>query len=237
MLDSTGATCASIEGFTLKKVTAEVYETSSSPVAPPDLHPELRQGMSGVEGAEAFRRILNQSLPQVLVSTQDFAGVRARNEAKTMVRFKESALPELREFTAAQWQSQRVEATETVQSSFESQQGISADTGAKVVEIFCQVLGVKNIGLEDDFFELNGDSLQAIMVTSRIRDIFGVDLSPDALFDYSTAAELAKAIQTQNQPVIDQPPSQSEDVEEMFLRQQVDNLSDEEVEAMLGRLS
>src|ERR1019366_3153387 len=42
--------------------------------------------------------------------------------------------------------------------------------------IWAEVLKVKNICIDDDFFDLGGHSLQAIRVASRIQDVFGVEI-------------------------------------------------------------
>jgi len=53
---------------------------------------------------------------------------------------------------------------------------------------------VENIGPYDDFFDLGGHSLAAIKAVSRIRDVFEVDVQLRNLFERSTVAALAEAI-------------------------------------------
>ncbi|MEU9188406.1 amino acid adenylation domain-containing protein, partial [Streptomyces sp. NPDC048484] len=57
--------------------------------------------------------------------------------------------------------------------------------------IWARVLGVDRVGAEDDFFELGGHSLLATQVTSRIRDVFGVEAPLSVLFDRRTVRDLA----------------------------------------------
>ncbi|WP_197043308.1 non-ribosomal peptide synthetase [Saccharothrix sp. NRRL B-16314] len=52
--------------------------------------------------------------------------------------------------------------------------------------LFAEVLGVSKVGLDDGFFELGGDSILAIQLTSRIRSVFGADLSNRSLFQAPT---------------------------------------------------
>ncbi|HSZ30897.1 MAG TPA: amino acid adenylation domain-containing protein, partial [Pseudonocardiaceae bacterium] len=68
------------------------------------------------------------------------------------------------------------------------------DAEQMVAQIWTEVLGVERVGAGDNFFELGGDSILSIRVTSRLRVAFSVDLSPRAVFTYSTVAELAAAI-------------------------------------------
>ncbi|MGH3933513.1 MAG: amino acid adenylation domain-containing protein, partial [Pseudonocardiaceae bacterium] len=63
-----------------------------------------------------------------------------------------------------------------------------------VAGVWGEVLGVERVGAQDNFFELGGDSILSIRVASRLRAVFGVDLSPRAVFTHSTVAELAGAI-------------------------------------------
>jgi amino acid adenylation domain-containing protein/non-ribosomal peptide synthase protein (TIGR01720 family) len=63
-----------------------------------------------------------------------------------------------------------------------------------LASIWAQVLGVDRVGVEDNFFDLGGDSILSIGVTSRIRAVLGTELSPRQLFDTPTVAGLARAI-------------------------------------------
>nr|APD71558.1 non-ribosomal peptide synthetase 5 [Streptomyces sp.] len=56
--------------------------------------------------------------------------------------------------------------------------------------LFAEFLGVAGAGIDDDFFELGGDSLTAIRMVSRIRDTTGLDLSVRDLFAAPTVSRL-----------------------------------------------
>ncbi|WP_306344973.1 non-ribosomal peptide synthetase [Methylosinus sp. Ce-a6] len=59
-----------------------------------------------------------------------------------------------------------------------------------VCDIFADVLGIERIGRDDSFFELGGDSIRAIQVTSRLRQA-GYELTPRHLFQSPSAGLLA----------------------------------------------
>jgi thioesterase domain-containing protein/acyl carrier protein len=53
------------------------------------------------------------------------------------------------------------------------------------------VLGVDRVGLDDDFFELGGDSLGVVELLAAINVEFGIDLPTSAVLDAPTVAELS----------------------------------------------
>ncbi|MEU1423136.1 non-ribosomal peptide synthase/polyketide synthase [Kitasatospora sp. NPDC005751] len=63
-----------------------------------------------------------------------------------------------------------------------------------VAEAWADVLDTDEVGVDDDFFALGGDSILAIRVTSRLRAAFGTDVSPRLLFSHGRLADLAAAL-------------------------------------------
>ncbi len=77
--------------------------------------------------------------------------------------------------------------------------------------IWCEVLGLPEVGLEDNFFALGGDSILSIQVVSRARQA-GLRLTPQLLLQHQTIASLARAslrqadIRAEQTPVIGMAP-------------------------------
>ncbi len=67
-------------------------------------------------------------------------------------------------------------------------------TERALAEIWAGVLAVDQVGVEDDFFGLGGDSILNIRVLSMIREALGIELSTRALFDTRTIARLAELV-------------------------------------------
>jgi amino acid adenylation domain-containing protein len=85
---------------------------------------------------------------------------------------------------------------------------------AALATICGEALGIEKLGIDDDFFELGGDSLMAIRAVFRIRKAMGVELQVRSFFDAPTVAELAEL------------------VEDLILAQ-IEELSDEEAKEQL----
>jgi FkbH-like protein len=94
-------------------------------------------------------------------------------------------------------------------------------------EIWAGLLNLPSVGVHDNFFEFGGHSLLAVQLLSRVRQVYGVDLTLEVVYSGKfTVAELAKAVELKE---IERGGADYQD-----LLQELEGLSDEEVRALLA---
>ena len=69
----------------------------------------------------------------------------------------------------------------------------------QLVQIWEELLGVRPIGIKDDFFELGGDSLLAVRLFDRMAQVCGKKLALATLFAGATIEQVAKALGEETQ--------------------------------------
>ena len=67
-------------------------------------------------------------------------------------------------------------------------------TEAAIASIWADVMGHEPIDVNDHFYDLGGESLQALRIMARIRKTFDVDVDLQSLLEAPTVAELAQAV-------------------------------------------
>jgi amino acid adenylation domain-containing protein len=67
-------------------------------------------------------------------------------------------------------------------------------TEKRLAELWAEAFEATEIGRDDDFFELGGDSLAAATISIGVQDAFGRETDLDMFTDYPTLAEMAAAI-------------------------------------------
>jgi iturin family lipopeptide synthetase A len=68
-------------------------------------------------------------------------------------------------------------------------------TEQAIADIFTQVLQVEKVGINDNFFEMGGNSLKATQVISRLRETFSLEFPQRRLLKQPTVAELALSVE------------------------------------------
>jgi acyl transferase domain-containing protein/acyl carrier protein len=137
--------------------------------------------MNRKQGLEAFRRImLNcRTLPQVAVSTADL-------QARIRQWITLESVSDQTQKESAQLHGRPVLKTGYVAPGNE--------TETRIADIWQSLLGIQQIGVQDNFFDLGGHSLIAIQVMSRLRESFRIDVPLHSIFETPTISQLASAI-------------------------------------------
>ena len=65
----------------------------------------------------------------------------------------------------------------------------------QLLEIWQSILGIQNIGIEENFFAIGGDSILSIQVVSAAREK-NIPLDSNHIFEYQTIATLAKSLES-----------------------------------------
>ena len=66
----------------------------------------------------------------------------------------------------------------------------------RVAAIWREVLGVERVGIEDDFLALGGESLLALRIINRLREMLGINLSLGVIFQAPTVAGLSQLLES-----------------------------------------
>ena len=76
--------------------------------------------------------------------------------------------------------------------------------------IWSTVLGVEDVGVEDNFFDLGGDWMLSIQVSSLVDKEIGIEVPSGLLFEFPTIRKLAEFLQERKSEADRQPPALQE---------------------------
>jgi NAD(P)-dependent dehydrogenase (short-subunit alcohol dehydrogenase family) len=143
----------------------------------------LQAGIKPGEGVWAFQQLLGAGLSQVAVVTRDL-----RLNLERLLEPKIAGANALAPPVAT---GAPRHARPSVQDAYVEP---ATDVQRKIVEIWKELLGIEDIGIDDNFFALGGHSLLATGVLARIRTSFDVNLSLRTLFDSPSVRKLADQV-------------------------------------------
>lgn len=141
--------------------------------------------MSQKGGVEAFRRVLSMAeVPQVVVSTGNL-------QTRIDQWLKLESLRDT-EYSKNE-DSLSLHSRSNLPNAYVAPRNEAEQT---IANIWRQALGIEQVGIHDDFFELGGDSLMSIQVISRLRKEFQIELSLHSFFERpTTVAGLAERVE------------------------------------------
>ncbi|HYV13611.1 MAG TPA: SDR family NAD(P)-dependent oxidoreductase [Pyrinomonadaceae bacterium] len=143
-------------------------------------------GMSPAEGVEAFRRILSDPLPQVIVSTYSLQAVLDQHSSLNH--------PALIEEYTANRKTAMLHPRPELENNYAAPQNQIEQT---LANIWSDLLGVERIGRDDNFFDLGGDSVVSIQIIVRAKQA-GLQLTAKQVFEHQTIAGLASVVADNN---------------------------------------
>ncbi len=146
---------------------------------------EMLMGITPEEGREVFRLVMESALTRLLVSTQKLD---SRLEHANAVDFLE---PEPKKADSAMRMHSRPELSTSLMLP-------RTNIELSLVNIWQKILGIEPIGIQDDFFELGGDSLLAIGLISKIKEKLNKELSTASLYQASTVEKQAMLLMEQD---------------------------------------
>ncbi|MGB8345252.1 MAG: SDR family oxidoreductase, partial [Ktedonobacteraceae bacterium] len=152
--------------------------------------------MNAQEGLEAFHRILaNRQITRMIVSTGD---LQAR--IQQWVRLQAvTGSSQVEQVTIREAGAERAQGTLVpVMASGEMERVIAG--------IWRQALGVDQVGLYENFFDLGGNSLIGLQVLAQLKQVFHVQLPAVALFEAPTISALVKYLQPAMTPTAEEQP-------------------------------
>lgn len=150
-------------------------------------------GMDGPQGALAFEAIVNgPAVAQIVVSTTDL-DTRLGPLDNGMLEVLASDLPA----TASGGEHPRP----PLSVPYAAPEG---ELETRLAALWAGMLGIAPIGVDDNLFELGGDSLLAIQILARVRKAYGVELHPATFFKAPTIGDLAILVETRLIEAIEQ---------------------------------
>jgi|GEM_PF-306729 amino acid adenylation domain-containing protein len=202
LMDETGEELVSIEEFTLLQVDiGQITRAGDTPLLPggsPETDSKnqdaaqneeiqagpvdslLKDGIRSVDGAEMFRSILGGRQPHVLVAaTGDLDG-----------RLK-GVFPELEGRRHEDENRITVYDRPGLDTPFTAP---GTETETMIARIWGVLLGIKEVGIHDSFFDLGGHSLLGAQIIARIKEACGVTLPLAVLFETPTVSEIARDV-------------------------------------------
>lgn len=187
LADKSGRVIAQIRRFTMKKLEAGASlaeaptpQINAAEIARNEaMEAVLREAITVKEGLEAFDRIMAQPhLVQTVASSVD-------------VRLWSRQLAETHEANTDQDGNPSGFQRPDLDEDYEAPRN-SVETA--LAETWSNLLGVRQVGINDDFFELGGNSLVGVRLFAAIRKSFDISLPLATLFEAPTIAQLAELI-------------------------------------------
>ncbi|ABX06597.1 Beta-ketoacyl synthase [Herpetosiphon aurantiacus DSM 785] len=141
------------------------------------------------EGVDAFGRILERAPVQIINSTGDLD-----------TRIKQWVLLESIRSNAASSSPAASHERPAIDTQYVP---VNSEYERRIAAVWQQVLGIGQIGIDDNFFDLGGNSLTALQLISRLKKEFKTQISAVAIFEAPTIRAMAQYLMPDAPPAVD----------------------------------
>ncbi|AKF95949.1 hybrid non-ribosomal peptide synthetase/type I polyketide synthase [Brevibacillus laterosporus] len=143
----------------------------------------LEDGILPHEGVEAFHTVLENDYPQVMVSPEDLIE-KISSYKQIGISTLQAILEESNDYKS-HYERPKL-STDYVEPRTEMEK--------MLCKIWSKIFGVEEIGINDDFLELGGDSLKALTAISQIHQVMGIRVSLPEFFKHPNIKEFSNFI-------------------------------------------
>lgn len=193
LADMDGNVCVEVDGLSIRRLdgpftaknlprpsAAELVRDEAEPVPALSaneqrLQHNLSQGIPATQGAEALRRALGSGLGNIVVSSLDLDDLKAQIDIQTLDSEEESQgfeRPDLdNDFVAPR-----------------------NDVERTLTGFWQDLLGIEQVGVQDNFFDLGGHSLIAVRLFAMVKKAYRTEFPISILFEAPTIEQCAALI-------------------------------------------
>jgi len=224
IMDEQGNELVRVKEFTMLQVSEELKgkvqdkEFATHTVDLPNHQPIekeknilLKNGILPAEGIEALNRILFRilseadSLTQVVVSTTDLK-VRQTQQKASIPAKKMAGDAKAKGLNIATNKENAVQLPRPIVSSvYVSPKN---ELEQQLAQYWQTILGLEKVGVNDDFFELGGDSLNVVQLNNELKKVFNKEIPIAVMFRYQTIRTFAQYLQQEQDSNVSSAPQE-----------------------------
>jgi len=197
LLDDAGREIVSITDFTMRHVDVDALAVTVNAQAPSSRADattaagrgetltggHAARGIRPEDGVVAFQRLVGTDIgPQAIVSVLPIEEIIASSRG-----FTQDTIETDLEANAAGERSER--------TALDGYAAPRNELEATIARIWGEALGISQVGINDEFFEIGGNSLIAVQLIAQVRKEFGVRLPMRSIFEEPTVAGAAALIE------------------------------------------
>ena len=171
------------------------------------------RGILPMEGMQCIERALAAPVDQMIVSTSDYQAL-----IHVFLRSTKDALRNYETYNASSSRSSRPNLASAYRKPSTAAEEI-------ICGVWQELLGFDGLGVDDNFFDLGGDSLHALPMVGKLEEIFRIKVPVRVVITENTVAKLAAWLVSQ-----DKTPGRTERIAKVYLK--IKSMTPEEIRKM-----